>query len=49
MVNVTVGKESSALELPDTFDKRYKFNISLAAKDAKTLKKLLRSKGIKYY
>lgn len=32
-------------DLPDRFDKRYKVNISLKSKDAKTLKKLLRSKG----
>ena len=37
------------LELPETFNKRYKFNISLAAKDARTLKKLLRSKGTRNY
>ncbi|CAB4041529.1 probable ATP-dependent RNA helicase DHX34, partial [Paramuricea clavata] len=40
----TKRKESSVLELPETFNKRYKFNISLATKDARTLKKLLRSK-----
>ena len=39
------GKEKSVFDIPEKFDKRYKFNISLKSKDAKTLKRLLRGKG----
>ena len=43
-----VGKQlslESDLDLPEVYDKRYKVNISLKSKDAKTLKKLLCGKG----